>query len=452
MTPPSARRCRMAKESWGVERSASNRKASHPNSTAVRAQDSAKPREKCRVSWEKTRRGRRVSPWRRDRADGGDHAAHGARDVEIVHGVGAHARVLGAAVRPARALFRQGHDLAHRAPAQAAGSEGQCPEKPVVQFGPVAALDQFRHGGVIDRVGGGAEKGQDVVPGLFKDLARRHGGFESCWQVAHRMVGGSSIRHPLKRRTTFRESEKHRIFPTTRHPNPLARGREIGSGGRGRAEPRRSHPYRSHHEDPCHRRCRIHWQSRCGTLPGAGRDRRARQPAFGLPTQPRRTQRHVPRRLDHRPRGRAGGRAWRGPRLPPRGHGFGAGKHVKPQECVKINVQGLLTVLEEASPAGARKLVLASSAAVYGDNPAVPKVEDMLPEPKSPYAITELNGEHYLEMFRRREHRDRLAALLQCLRSTPGSQERLCGGRSHLHAPCLCRPADRHLRRWQADA
>ena len=73
----------------------------------------------------------------------------------------------------------------------------------------------------------------------------------------------------------------------------------------------------------------------------------------------------------------------------------------KPQECVEINVQGLLTVLEEASAAGVRKLVLASSAAIYGDNPTVPKVEEMLPEPKSPYAITKLDGEYYLEMFRR---------------------------------------------------
>ncbi len=72
----------------------------------------------------------------------------------------------------------------------------------------------------------------------------------------------------------------------------------------------------------------------------------------------------------------------------------------KPAECVEINVNGLLTVLEEASETGAKKLVLASSAAIYGDNPTVPKTEDMLPEPKSPYAITKLDGEYYLEMFR----------------------------------------------------
>lgn len=73
----------------------------------------------------------------------------------------------------------------------------------------------------------------------------------------------------------------------------------------------------------------------------------------------------------------------------------------KPAECVDINVLGLLNVLEAASSAGVRKLVFASSAAVYGDNPEVPKVENMLPEPKSPYAITKLDGEYYLSMFQR---------------------------------------------------
>ena len=73
----------------------------------------------------------------------------------------------------------------------------------------------------------------------------------------------------------------------------------------------------------------------------------------------------------------------------------------KPGECVDINVCGLLNVLEEASAAGVKKLVFASSAAVYGDNPTVPKIETMIPEPKSPYAITKLDGEYYLGMFQR---------------------------------------------------
>lgn len=72
-----------------------------------------------------------------------------------------------------------------------------------------------------------------------------------------------------------------------------------------------------------------------------------------------------------------------------------------PLECARINVTGLLHVLESAADHGVRKLIHASSAAVYGDNPSVPKIESMIPEPKSPYAITKLDGEYYLEMFRR---------------------------------------------------
>jgi UDP-glucose 4-epimerase len=73
----------------------------------------------------------------------------------------------------------------------------------------------------------------------------------------------------------------------------------------------------------------------------------------------------------------------------------------KPIECNHINVTGLLEVLESAANHGVKKFILASSAAIYGDNPTVPKTEDMIPEPKSPYAITKLDGEYYLEMFRR---------------------------------------------------
>ena len=62
-----------------------------------------------------------------------------------------------------------------------------------------------------------------------------------------------------------------------------------------------------------------------------------------------------------------------------------------PAECVDINVQGLLNVLRAGSDAGVKKLCLSSSAAIYGENPELPKREDMLPEPKSPYAVTKLD-------------------------------------------------------------
>ncbi|MBI5425838.1 MAG: NAD-dependent epimerase/dehydratase family protein [Opitutae bacterium] len=71
----------------------------------------------------------------------------------------------------------------------------------------------------------------------------------------------------------------------------------------------------------------------------------------------------------------------------------------QPHACVELNVTGLLNVLEAAAAAGVKKLCLASSAAVYGDNPVVPKVETMLPEPRSPYAVTKLDGEYYCRQF-----------------------------------------------------
>lgn len=71
----------------------------------------------------------------------------------------------------------------------------------------------------------------------------------------------------------------------------------------------------------------------------------------------------------------------------------------KPNECVEINTQGTLNVLQEAAEAGVQKLCFSSSAANYGDNPTVPKLETMIPEPKSPYAVTKLDGEYYCGIF-----------------------------------------------------
>lgn len=73
----------------------------------------------------------------------------------------------------------------------------------------------------------------------------------------------------------------------------------------------------------------------------------------------------------------------------------------KPVECAEINTIGTLVLLEEGARAGVRKLVLSSSAAIYGDNPVTPKIETMLPEPKSPYAVSKLDGEYYCGMFAR---------------------------------------------------
>ena len=71
----------------------------------------------------------------------------------------------------------------------------------------------------------------------------------------------------------------------------------------------------------------------------------------------------------------------------------------KPLENDAINVTGTLNVLLAAREGGVRRVLLASSAAVYGNNPQLPKREDMLPEPVSPYALGKIAGEYYLRVF-----------------------------------------------------
>lgn len=72
-----------------------------------------------------------------------------------------------------------------------------------------------------------------------------------------------------------------------------------------------------------------------------------------------------------------------------------------PGETVDLNVHGLLNVLEAARRHSVKKLCFASSAAVYGENPIQPKVETMAPDPRSPYAITKLDGEYYCGLYAR---------------------------------------------------
>lgn len=64
-----------------------------------------------------------------------------------------------------------------------------------------------------------------------------------------------------------------------------------------------------------------------------------------------------------------------------------------------INITGTLDVLLASRDAGVRKLVFASSAAVYGNLPDLPKREDMPVDPQSPYAVAKLTGEFYCRLF-----------------------------------------------------
>ncbi|MGH9152687.1 MAG: NAD-dependent epimerase/dehydratase family protein [Acidimicrobiales bacterium] len=60
-----------------------------------------------------------------------------------------------------------------------------------------------------------------------------------------------------------------------------------------------------------------------------------------------------------------------------------------------VNATGTLEVLEAVRRAGGPAVVVASSSSVYGANPALPKHEDLVPMPKSPYAASKLAAESY---------------------------------------------------------
>ena len=63
-----------------------------------------------------------------------------------------------------------------------------------------------------------------------------------------------------------------------------------------------------------------------------------------------------------------------------------------PAESHEVNLTGTLNVLAAARDCGVKNVVFASSAAVYGDRPELPKREDMIPETLSPYAVTKWPG------------------------------------------------------------
>jgi len=71
-----------------------------------------------------------------------------------------------------------------------------------------------------------------------------------------------------------------------------------------------------------------------------------------------------------------------------------------PVETHDVNVTGILNLLVAARDAGVKRFVYASSSAVYGDSPLLPRSEEMVPLPtSSPYAVSKLAGEYYCLLF-----------------------------------------------------
>ncbi len=70
-----------------------------------------------------------------------------------------------------------------------------------------------------------------------------------------------------------------------------------------------------------------------------------------------------------------------------------------PRDYNAVNVGGTVAVLEAMRDAGVRRVVFSSSGAVYGEQATQPLHEDMLPDPRSPYAVSKLAAEGYLRVM-----------------------------------------------------
>jgi UDP-N-acetylglucosamine 4-epimerase len=67
----------------------------------------------------------------------------------------------------------------------------------------------------------------------------------------------------------------------------------------------------------------------------------------------------------------------------------------------KSNIDGFVNMLFSAKESGVKRVVFASSSSVYGDSPILPKKEDQIGRPLSPYAVTKLVNELYCDVFSR---------------------------------------------------
>src|SRR5216683_3269291 len=65
----------------------------------------------------------------------------------------------------------------------------------------------------------------------------------------------------------------------------------------------------------------------------------------------------------------------------------------------EVNIDGTFQVLRAAAAGNVGRVVYAASSSAYGDTEVLPKVESMMPQPKSPYALQKLVGEHYCRIF-----------------------------------------------------
>jgi nucleoside-diphosphate-sugar epimerase len=72
-----------------------------------------------------------------------------------------------------------------------------------------------------------------------------------------------------------------------------------------------------------------------------------------------------------------------------------------PRQTHIASVESTFSLLLASREKKVRRIIYAASSSAYGDQPTLPKVESMLPEPLSPYAVAKLVGEHYCQVFTR---------------------------------------------------
>lgn len=65
----------------------------------------------------------------------------------------------------------------------------------------------------------------------------------------------------------------------------------------------------------------------------------------------------------------------------------------------QVNIDGTFNVFRACAQCQVRRVVYAASSSAYGDTPTLPKLESMVPRPKSPYAVQKLVGEYYANVF-----------------------------------------------------
>lgn len=73
----------------------------------------------------------------------------------------------------------------------------------------------------------------------------------------------------------------------------------------------------------------------------------------------------------------------------------------EPKQTHVASVDGTFSLLVAARDKRVRRVVYAASSSAYGDQPTLPKEEQMLPDPLSPYAVAKLVGEYYCQVFTR---------------------------------------------------